>query len=167
MTTVKPAKLSQRNSSVEEKRNAARQKLYSNIWVDSDVLLTPVICKIIDISYTGAKLCVHGDIDLPEVFFVCTGTSKRLAKVMWKSKQEYGVEFQSPLILSAKQLRRAAPLPAPADILPPAEAASLIRREEPQDMPPMTFGAADDQREPDPLATALAQLRDCIERMKS
>jgi hypothetical protein len=147
---------------VDEKRQSARQKLHSDVWVDIGGL-TPILCKILDISYHGARLRARGDAALPDTVFVCIGASGRSAKVMWRSGAEYGVEFENPVSGLVEGPRRIAQ-EAEAPSEPPSAVVVTV------DAAPFAPAEADEPDElddgPDPLAAALAQLRRCIDRMR-
>ena len=100
-----------RNRTIEEKRETTRQKSYADIWVDPGELAAPIFCKVLDISHGGARLMVQGTSILPDAFVMCMATSKRHARVMWRSGQEVGVEFEKP---TRKPEPRSAPAPEPA-----------------------------------------------------
>ncbi len=111
---------------------------------------------------------VQGASVLPDTFVICMATSKRHARVMWRSGQEVGVEFEKP---TRKPERRSAPRPetaAPAsdasNELSPPEAIDL-GGEESGDQSPMAANAAAGN-EGDQLNIALTRLRQRLEKMK-
>lgn len=95
-----------KSPSGSERRIANRNKSYAESWVDPGGILPAIICKIIDISYTGAKLMFNPGVVVPDTFVLHTGASKRSANVVWRSKSEVGVEFE---------LRRRTDLPGSTD----------------------------------------------------
>lgn len=54
-----------------------------------------IVCKILDISYTGAKLIFWPENPLPDTFVLHTGYTKHYAKVVWRRKNQVGVEFET------------------------------------------------------------------------
>lgn len=157
-----------RNRTIEEKRETTRQRSYGDIWVDPGELATPIFCKVLDISHGGARLMVQGASVLPDTFVMCMATSKRHARVMWRSGQEVGVEFEKP---TRKPAPRSAPTPEPAapesdasNKLSPLEAFDLGGQES-GDQPPVVANAAAGN-EGDQLNIALTRLRQRLEKMK-
>ncbi len=136
--------------SSDEKRRGSRQKTYADIWVDPGDVANPVFCRVLDISHEGARLSVQDHAILPDTFHMRMGSSRHAAKVMWRSGQQIGVEFQKPTTAPEKQWRRYSPAVAPADagwlIAPPAPA-------------PEPNGH-------DPLNSALRHLGRCLEALK-
>jgi hypothetical protein len=136
--------------------------------VDPGELATPIFCKVLDISHGGARLMVQGASVLPDSFVICMATSKRHARVMWRSGQEVGVEFEKP---TRKPERRSAPRPEPA--APPSDASNELSppeaidlgREESGDQSSMVANAAA-ANEGNQLNIALTRLRQRLEKMK-
>jgi hypothetical protein len=111
---------------------------------------------------------VQGASVLPDTFVMCMATSKRHARVMWRSGQEVGVEFEKP---TRKPAPRSAPTPEPAapesdasNKLSPLEAFDLGGQES-GDQPPVVANAAAGN-EGDQLNIALTRLRQRLEKMK-
>jgi hypothetical protein len=102
-----------RNRTIEEKRETTRQRPYGDIWVDPGELATPIFCKVLDFSHGGARLMVQGASVLPDTFVMCMATSERPARVMWRSGQEVGVEFEKPTRKPEPRTPRSAPTPEP------------------------------------------------------
>jgi hypothetical protein len=160
-----------RNRTIEEKRETTRQKSYADIWVDPGELATPIFCKVLDISHGGARLMVQGASILPDAFVMCMATSKRHARVMWRSGQEVGVEFEKPTrkpeprsALSAPAPEPVAPAPDASNKLSPTEAIGLGGQAS-GDQPPAVANAAAGN-EGDQLNIALTRLRQRLEKMK-
>jgi hypothetical protein len=78
----------------DERRVAARQKTYVEAWADPGGTSAPVICKVLDISLTGARMAAPS-VTLPDDFTLRIGASRHAAKVVWRSNTEIGVEFQN------------------------------------------------------------------------
>jgi hypothetical protein len=95
--------------SVEERREAARQKAFAEAWADPGGMAPAIPCKVLDISGTGAKIAYSSDDALPDVFVLHTGRTKRSAKVMWRSQNQVGVEFRR----ETKPYRDGTALPEP------------------------------------------------------
>jgi hypothetical protein len=153
--------------SVEEKRRGNRQRSFGDIWVDPGELATPIFCKVLDISHGGARLMVQGDSVLPDTFVMCMATSKRFAKVMWRSGQEVGVEFEKS---RNKPAPRSEPTPEPA--AEPSQAPSALSppvarvdREDSSDQPPAIETMA--REDGDRLNAALERLRRRMETIKT
>ncbi len=142
-----------RNRTIEEKRETTRQRSYGDIWVDPGELATPIFCKVLDISHGGAKLMIQGASILPDTFVMCMATSKRHARVMWRSGQEVGVEFE-------KRARKPEPRSAPTP-----EAVDLGGGEASVDQSPVVAKSASGN-EGDQLNVALTRLRQRLEKMK-
>ncbi len=160
-----------KNRTIEEKRETTRQRSYGDIWVDPGELATPIFCKVLDISHGGARLMVQGASVLPDTFVMCMATSKRHAKVMWRSGQEVGVEFEKPTRKPEPRTPRLAQTPEPAapdsdasNKLSPPEAVDLGGQES-GDRPPVVARAAAGN-EGDQLNIALTRLRQRLEKMK-
>ena len=163
-----------RNRTIEEKRETTRQRSYGDIWVDPGELATPIFCKVLDISHGGARLMVQGASVLPDTFVMCMATSKRHARVMWRSGQEVGVEFQKPTRKPEPRSPRPAPEPAASasdalNKLSPPEAVDLGGQESGDQasggQPPVVANAAAGN-EGDQLNIALTRLRQRLEKMK-
>ena len=160
-----------RNRTIKEKRETTRQKSYGDIWVDPGELATPIFCKVLDISHGGARLMVQGASILPDAFVMCMATSKRHARLMWRSGQEVGVEFEKPTRKPEPRSARSAPAPEPAapasdasNKLSPTEAIDLGGQAS-RDHPPAVANAAA-ENEGDQLNIALTRLRQRLEKMK-
>jgi len=157
-----------RNRTIEEKRETTRQKSYADIWVDPGELATPIFCKVLDISHGGARLIVQGASILPDAFVMCMATSKRRARVMWRSGQEVGVEFEKPTrkpeARSAPAREPVAPASDASNKLFPTEAIDLGGQAS-GDQPPAVANAAAGN-EGDQLNIALTRLRQRLAKMK-
>ena len=119
-------------------------------------------------GYFLRGLTVQGASILPDAFVMCMATSKRHARVMWRSGQEVGVEFEKP---TRKPEPRSAPAPEPAapasdasNELSPTEAIDLGGQAS-GDQPPAVANAAAGN-EGDQLNIALTRLRQRLEKMK-
>jgi hypothetical protein len=136
--------------------------------VDPGELATPIFCKVLDISHGGARLMVQGASVLPDTFVMCMATSKRHARVMWRSGQEVGVEFEKltrkPEPRSAPTLGPVAPASDASNKLSPPDAVDLGGNES-GDQPPVVENAAAGA-EGDQLNIALTRLRQRLEKMK-
>ena len=160
-----------RNRTIEEKRETTRQKSYADIWVDPGELATPIFCKVLDISHGGARLMVQGASVLPDTFVMCMATSKRHARVMWRSGQEVGVEFEKRTRKPEPRSARSAPAPEP--VAPASDASNKLFPTEAIDLggqasgdqPPAVANAAAGN-EGDQLNLALTRLRQRLEKMK-
>lgn len=161
-----------RNWTIAEKRETNRQRSYGDIWVDPGELATPIFCKVLDISHGGARLMAEGASVLPDAFVMCMGTSKRHARVMWRSGQEVGVEFEKS---SRKQEPRSARrTPTPGTACPRSDASSNtsapgildLGGEEFGGQPPVVANAPAES-EGDRLGIALTRLRQRLEKMRS
>jgi len=56
----------------------------------------PRSCSVTDVSQSGARLKVEKPDELPEKFFLVlttTGKTRRLCRVIWRSKKDLGVKF--------------------------------------------------------------------------
>jgi hypothetical protein len=161
-----------RNRTIEEKREATRQRSYGDIWVDPGELANPIFCKVLDISHGGARLMVQGASVLPDAFVMCMGTSKRHARVMWRSGQEVGVEFEKSRKKPEPRSPRSAPTSEPAapesdasSKLSPPEAVDLGGEESSHQSPAVANAAANN--EGDRLNVALTRLRQRLEKMRN
>jgi hypothetical protein len=159
------------NRAIDEKRETTRQRSYGDIWVDPGELASPIFCKVPDISHGGARLMVQGASILPDTFVMCMATSKRHARVMWRSGQEVGVEFEKPTRKSEPRSPRSPPTPEPAapasdasNKLSPTEAVDLGAQAS-GDQPPVVANAAAGN-EGDQLNIALTRLRQRLEKLK-
>jgi hypothetical protein len=156
-----------RNRTIEEKRETTRQRSYGDIWVDPGEFATPIVCNLMDISHGGARLIVQGNSVLPDAFVMCMGTSKRSARVMWRSGQEVGVEFEKstrkPEPRSAPTSEPTATESDPSSKLSPPETVD-VGREDSGDEAPLVANAAGNGG--DKLNIALTRLRQRLEKMK-
>ncbi len=78
----------------EEKRSATRQKLFEEGWADPGGAASPLVCKISNISHKGAKIALADENALPDNFILHVGSARRAARVVWRSQNQIGVEFQ-------------------------------------------------------------------------
>ncbi len=89
---------SRKPRSGEERRRRSRQKLHHmEAWGDPGGTATPMVCKVLDFSNDGAKLTIQCESGLPDLFFVRIGGVEHAARVVWRSGQRLGVEFQKAL----------------------------------------------------------------------
>ncbi len=77
-----------------ERRASPRQKSHAEAWADPGGMAPAIPCKVIDISSAGAKLAFPPGSNLPDTFILRAGNTKRSAHVVWRRKDEIGVEFQ-------------------------------------------------------------------------
>lgn len=83
-----------KSPSGSERRIAERNKSYAEAWADPGGMNPAIICKIIDISHTGAKLAFNPNVKVPDRFILHTGFTKRPAFVVWRREAQIGVEFE-------------------------------------------------------------------------
>ncbi len=93
MTSPRLANRRIKTPSSSERRIASREKSYAEAWADPGGMQPAILCKIIDISFTGAKLCFWPAFPLPNDFILHTGHTKHPAHVVWREKDQVGVEF--------------------------------------------------------------------------
>jgi hypothetical protein len=80
-----------------ERRRTSRRKSFGEAWADPGGTVIPTVCKVLDISSEGAGLTIRCESTLTDTFFLHIGTAKHLARVVWRSEQRLGVEFQKPI----------------------------------------------------------------------
>jgi len=80
-----------------ERRRKSRTKSFEEAWADPGGTAVAAVCKVLDISSEGAGLTIQCESTLPDTFFLHIGTTKHLARVVWRSEQRLGVEFQKPI----------------------------------------------------------------------
>lgn len=76
-----------------ERRASPRQKSHAEAWADPGGMAPAIPCKVIDISSAGAKLSFQPGSNLPEIFNLRAGHTTRSARVVWRRKDQIGVEF--------------------------------------------------------------------------
>lgn len=84
-----------KSPSDDERRVAPRQKIFVEAWADPGGTAAPVLCKVLDISQTGAKIAEPSE-NLPNSFSLRIGSITHVAKVIWRNQRELGVEFKTP-----------------------------------------------------------------------
>lgn len=78
----------------EERRLENRQKAVADAWADPGGMEPAIPCRLLDISSVGAKLGVEADVLLPDSFTLHAGGTKAAARVVWRRKNQIGVEFE-------------------------------------------------------------------------
>jgi hypothetical protein len=53
----------------------------------------PISCVVWDISETGARLRLAGDVALPPTIDILVGNVTRKARVVWRKSTQIGIEF--------------------------------------------------------------------------
>jgi PilZ domain len=82
---------------MSERRKDRRQTLLHRCWI---ILAEnePVVCKVHDISKTGAQISVEvSDFDLPPEFTLALTEDRKVSRactVKWRDGQNYGLTFQ-------------------------------------------------------------------------
>lgn len=93
-SAVVDRRASKARAAASERRVAQRYKSLAICWADPGGMSAPIACRIIDISHSGAKLSQHVHAPLPDEFFLHTGHVQHYARVVWRKKNEVGVEFE-------------------------------------------------------------------------
>jgi PilZ domain len=79
-----------------EKRNAERQFLRRQCWIEAKVGAELIECLIRNVSEFGAKLICELPGDVPDSFVLnltIDGKVKRKCKVTWRTDNEIGIAF--------------------------------------------------------------------------
>jgi hypothetical protein len=79
-----------------ELRKKPRRQFHYNASLLLEGARLPVPCAIADISASGARLHIEGDLELPEKFILLltrSGEARRMCRVVWRNGQDVGVEF--------------------------------------------------------------------------
>jgi PilZ domain len=85
--------------SAQEQRRNKRQPLGYRAQIDAIGGSGPLECIVKDVSETGARVATDSPDQLPEEFILRLtkdGATRRLCKVVWRSKWEAGVSFVQP-----------------------------------------------------------------------
>jgi hypothetical protein len=106
---------------IKDKRKAARRPMRYTAWIAlPDGQLQG--CALSDISQSGAKIDVEKADPLPDRFVLllsARGTPRRTCRVVWRTPQQMGVEFErrfsSPMPASPRNI-------APGEKIEPTEA---------------------------------------------
>ena len=81
------------NRKSKEQRKSARKSINTRAWfrVDGGFAVRP--CSVIDISDTGARLSIEGDIPASFALMLSRNSKGRNARIKWRRGDKVGVVF--------------------------------------------------------------------------
>jgi hypothetical protein len=85
-----------------DRRQTQRRRVVSTAWVKVPYHPLPLVAVLWDISEGGARLAVANPDQLPDEFailFSRDDARSQMARVVWRSGQQVGVQFATPLDL--------------------------------------------------------------------
>jgi hypothetical protein len=101
-------KLRRWGASTDERRRSPRRKLITTAWIDVGDGV-PRVAVLWNISLNGACMTVADKDDIPDTFalsFVRSARPNLFCRVVWRSGQKVGIEFQTPLAPAALESLR-------------------------------------------------------------
>ena len=79
-----------------ELRKHKRQPLHYPAWIFLSPDRKPLECMMSDVSKSGAKIMLTGDVEIPDQFMLllsADGKTRRKCRVAWREGTRAGVEF--------------------------------------------------------------------------
>jgi PilZ domain len=76
-----------------ERRRATRSTLGSRAWIRLDGSFAVRPCRVIDLSPTGARLSIEGDITKSFVLLLSLNSAGRKARIKWQRGNQVGIQF--------------------------------------------------------------------------
>jgi PilZ domain-containing protein len=76
-----------------ERRRSARSTIAARAWIRLDDGFAVRPCRVIDLSPTGARLSVEGEITKSFAFLQSLNSAGRKARIKWRRGNQVGIEF--------------------------------------------------------------------------
>jgi len=76
-----------------ERRRSARSTLGSPGWIRLDDGFAVRPCRVIDLSPTGARLSIEGEIPKSFAFLQSLNSAGRKARIKWRRGNQVGIQF--------------------------------------------------------------------------
>jgi hypothetical protein len=76
-----------------ERRKSARRTHGSPAWIRLDGSFATRPCRVLDLSPTGAKLSVEGEITQSFVLLLSLNSAGRKARIKWRRGHQAGIQF--------------------------------------------------------------------------
>jgi hypothetical protein len=76
-----------------ERRRSARSTPGSRAWIRLDDGFAVRPCRLIDLSPTGARLSIEGEITRPFALLLSLNSAGRKARVKWRRGNQVGIQF--------------------------------------------------------------------------
>jgi PilZ domain len=76
-----------------ERRRSARSTLGSRAWIRLDDSFAVRPCRVIDLSPTGARLSIEGEITKPFALLLALNSAGRKARIKWRRGNQVGIQF--------------------------------------------------------------------------
>jgi hypothetical protein len=76
-----------------ERRRSARSTPGSQAWIRLDDGFAVRPCRVIDLSSTGARLSIEGDIPKSFALVLALNTAGRKARIKWRRGNQVGIQF--------------------------------------------------------------------------
>jgi hypothetical protein len=86
-----PAMFAKKHS--HERRRSTRWTITSPAWIRLENSFAVRPCRVIDLSQTGAKLLVEGEITKSFALLLSRNAAGRKARVKWRRGNQVGVQF--------------------------------------------------------------------------
>ncbi len=81
------------NRKASERRKATRRTIKSRAWIRLDGGFAVRPCGVIDLSKTGARLSIEGEITNSFALMLSRDSRGRNARVKWRRGTQVGIEF--------------------------------------------------------------------------
>ena len=76
-----------------ERRRATRSTLGSRAWIRLDSSFAVRPCRVVDLSPTGARLVIEGDIPKSFALLLSLNSAGRKARIKWRRGDQIGIQF--------------------------------------------------------------------------
>ncbi len=76
-----------------ERRRSARSTLGAQAWIRLDSSFAVRPCRVIDLSPTGARLSIEGEITKSFALLLSLDSAGRKARIKWRRGNQVGIEF--------------------------------------------------------------------------
>ena len=81
------------NRKPKEQRKSTRRSINTRAWIRDDGGFAVRPCSVIDISDTGARLSIEGDIPVSFALLLSRDSKGRKARIKWRRGNKVGVIF--------------------------------------------------------------------------
>jgi hypothetical protein len=76
-----------------EFRRSTRRTLGSRAWIRLEGSFATRPCRVLDLSATGARLSIEGEITKSFVLLLSLNSAGRKARIKWRRGNQVGIEF--------------------------------------------------------------------------
>jgi hypothetical protein len=76
-----------------ERRRSARSTLGSRAWIRLDNGFAVRPCRVMDLSPTGARLSIEGEITKSFALLLSLNSAGRKARIKWRRGNQVGIQF--------------------------------------------------------------------------